>query len=662
MDVNTPNPQNGKEQNKFIIQTIKNLQKKANQESRHTDFATQEKYYFGNTGKATSKIENYCNIIKPIVDTKVTFVLDNHITTSVIPKNIHFATLDVINQMQDLADVLEDCKTKVFTRNSLDNFKEMVCRRGIMHNIGIAKVYWDVTLENGLGDVRIECVDSKYIWTDAHSKKINQATFVIQRVPMSTMDLKKKYPEFIEEIESIASGGIDNHATHGEQDYDKNRIISGQINDNVQQTFVDKNLIGGIGNTDKVIDVYECYLKDDTAFIPDTNDAEADKKIEEVMKANFKYPNGRCIIFAGSDLILEDKEMDNPFEDFNETISDTVFGLGGTIENLIYIQDRISRAYVRLQYLVGAYLSTIVLDGACGLNPMDIINQTAIMLSPQSLPQGYMPQVLTNNTLSEIQNLLAYIETLKENAKEVARINDMMMSGERQHGVNSGEMVTSLNESAMTSIRQIQRNFSDFMVRVTNKVIKLVKENYTNKRIIKLSSGDFAIFPVQDPNSPQKLPIQIQSLDGAVKNIEMNIDNGEFECEIISGTEIPKSRSSLSNLTMTFFQMGLFSGKYTGEEVELILRAFDYPNWRAIVSKIKGKEAQNAQNANAPLPPPPVEKINVGFKDLELYPEAQMEILKHYGINVQLPVNTVNPLINQNNQTPLNVNFGNNLK
>lgn len=662
MDVNTPNPQDGKEQNKFIIQTIKNLQKKANQDARHTDFGTQEKYYYGNTGKSASKVENYCNIVKPIVDAKVTFVLDNHITTSVIPKNIHFATLDAINQMQDLADVWEDCKVKVFRRNGLDTFKEMICRRGIMHNIGIAKIYWDETLENGLGDVRLESVDPKYIWTDAHAKKISQATFVIQRVPMSTMDLKKKYPEFIEEIESLASGGIDNHSMHGEQDYDKNRIISGKINDNVQQTFVDRNLIGGIGNADKVIDVYECYLKDDTIFIPDMNDSDSEQKIQEVIKSNFKYPNGRCIIFAGNELILEDKEMANPFEDFNETISDAVFGLGGTIENLIYIQDRISRAYVRLQYLVGAYMSSVVLDGACGLNPMDIINQTAIMLAPQSLPQGYMPQVLTNNTLSEIQNLLAYIETLKANAKEVARINDMMMSGERQQGVNSGEMVTSLNESAMTSIRQIQRNFSDFMVRVTNKVIKLAKDNYTNHRIITLSSGDFAIFPVQDPNSPQKLPIQIQSLNGAVKNIEMNIDNGEFECEVISGTDMPKSRNSLSNLTMTFFQMGLFSGKYPSEEVELILRAFDYPNWRAIVSKINDKEAQNAQNANAPLPPPPIEKINVGFKDLEMYPDAQIEILRHYGINAQSPINAVNPLINQNNQTPLNLNFGNNLK
>ena len=71
----------------------------------------------------------------------------------------------------------------------------------------------------------------------------------------------------------------------------------------------------------------------------------------------------------------------------------------------------------------------------------------------------------------------------------VARLNETMINGARQIGTTSADQVESLNESPMSSIRMIQKNFKNFLVEVGNKILKLIQEYYTENRIIEIASG-----------------------------------------------------------------------------------------------------------------------------------------------------------------------------
>jgi hypothetical protein len=171
------------------------------------------------------------------------------------------------------------------------------------------------------------------------------------------------------------------------------------------------------------------------------------------------------------------------------------------------------------------------------------------------------------------------------------------------------------------------------MVELTNEVVELIQLNYSVERIIKLTSGGYAQIPLrQDGQDGQGSQIRMINPESEeIRYIKGDLSLGEYECQIISGTELPKSKTMFSQLTMQLVNMGLFSGKMGVDEAELILKTNDYPNWRAIVGKLK---EMKDKELNAPPPPPPIEKIALGFKDLEFYPDAQIQLLKYYGIEI----------------------------
>jgi hypothetical protein len=80
-----------------------------------------------------------------------------------------------------------------------------------------------------------------------------------------------------------------------------------------------------------------------------------------------------------------------------------------------------------------------------------------------------------------------------------------MLSGERPTGVNSGQMVRDLVESPMSSIREMQRNFKNFLTDISNKAVVLVQLYYNQPRIIRMASG--TRFASMEPNEMGEMEI-----------------------------------------------------------------------------------------------------------------------------------------------------------
>jgi hypothetical protein len=395
-------------------------------------------------------------------------------------------------------------------------------------------------------------------------------------------------------------------------------IVSYDSTDEGGQAFTYGNKTDGLKGASESNKLIKLYLKDDSVMAPNKTDDTQDKEIKDFLR--FAYPNGRCIVISDdktNQVVFEDKEIDYPFgfplDNFSPLKLDGLDGKG-EVEDLIWIQNRITKAYARLRDLIAKYVSIICYDkGKIGTDESQWVNQYAMDIGNMT----NMPQILTNNTLGEIEELIKYIQLLKNDAKEKARVNDTMMSGAREPGTTSGEQVKALQEDPAAAIRAIQRNFRDYLVSVGNKVVALIQKYYTIDRIVKLTSGKNPGDPAFAKMSQGEVTL-LDRAGKAIKTIKTNEDT-KFEVEVCSGTELPRSRTEMAQLTTELAKNGVFGSIEDVDVKELILKSLDYDNWRAIVNIMRQKE----EEASKVSPTPPTDNIAVSFDKLPIWAQNQ---------------------------------------
>jgi hypothetical protein len=170
--------------------------------------------------------------------------------------------------------------------------------------------------------------------------------------------------------------------------------------------------------------------------------------------------------------------------------------------------------------------------------------------------------------------------------------------------------------------------------------VALIQKYYTVDRIIKLTSGKNEGDPVFAKMSQGEVTLMDRA-GKAIKTIKTNEDT-RFEIEMADGTELPRSRTEMAQLTTELAKNGVFGSIEDIDVKELILKALDYQNWRAIIQVMREKQKQV-------LPPSlPIDKLNTAFKDLP--PEVQIQILTSLGFTVQpiIPATVPTPAIGGN--------------
>lgn len=615
-----------------ILEHLEELKNKAVEENkkRHNDFKKYRDYYEG-----AYKDGNQLNIIKGIVDTKTTLVLDFEAVSSVVAKTKSFANLDQIQLMNSIADILNDCNTHVLKENDIDSIKRAVVQNSIVCGLGITETTWKQADDEELGDVSIISVDPLNYFPDTTAKKVNDCNYIFKKEIVSSITLKKDYPQFVEQIDK-AKIADDNEKK------DKLPAI-GAINTvgtdiSTTQIYADGKSPAGVSGNGKVsssknIVVWNAYLKDDSTFY--------DTKDEEKQELRFMYPYGRYIrwVEGAEDYILEDKPIDLPSGypfDVIETESD--------VKYLIETQKRIDKAYRKIRLLIGGYVSFLAHTPDADITDQEIIDQLTIEVD--SLGQM---EVVTNNTLDRLQTMIEYIKVLKEQAYEIARVNPSLISGQKQDGVDSGRMVSMLNESPMTAINEKQKLVKRFVITQGEKNITLIQMYYNVPRILRLAGGNFAYIqpqinkydengqPILDENGQPQVEvnpmIQIfkenaQKELEAIQTLEADLSVGEYEVDVVAGAQMPRSRAEKAQIYMQLAQMGKIPDTKTG--TELLLNALDIPDKTGILEAID-EQAQQIQNTAPPisLDPETAQKL---FKDMPL--ECQLQYLAQFGFQV----------------------------
>lgn len=624
--------------NKQLIEHVKKLYDAA-KPYQPTDLLKKcEQYYRGDFNGRDNIYNNY-NIVRPIIETKTTLILDSEPTMNVEPEVFSFSSIDQIHEFSDIADILNDGLKHVKRINKFDLLKQNFVRRSEKTGISIAKVFFNDELSKGLGDVCFQEVSPLDFFPDPSSSKIDDCNYITVRVMYSAITLKKKYPKMIEDIDRLSRNQGQNQERMKNKSAPNSAVTTFQAGSNVQQVYNSE----GFKNIDKVkdqIEVFECYLKDDSTFIKSHDDDSSENEFNEDQM--FMYPNGRVIIYSGDDVIFEDKAIDYPFgfpfRIFNIIETDSIWGQGD-IQPLMEIQDRINRAYWRIRDLVANYISCLLIDPRSGINKQNKLKNNFVFYGEYN-SAGASPlfQLMTNNTLDQLEAMLKYIEVLKNDAKQISRINDTILSGERERGVTSGQMVEALNESPLTSIRASQRNFEVFLTEIGNMAIVLMQLYYNVPRMIRMSKGQqFAVIPNRSDEMSgiklyeSKTDENGQRLIEQIKEIKGDLSLGDYEVKVVSGSELPRSRSATAQITMELARDGFFGDINDIDVKEMVLERLDYSNYRAIVSQMRAKQEEAAKQP-PPTPGSLVDKVALSFKDLPIF--AQDYLLSQLGVPI----------------------------
>jgi len=619
-------------QTELLIKHLEKLRKKAVQEQPTDDLKKYWNYYSGDKEDGKSEPTNRYNIIKGIVDTKCTLILDNEIVSTVMPRLKTFVDTQGLALQNDIADILRDINSFVLDHNNFEKIKSEVVLNKLVYGVGFSETVWEQDDDEKLGDIKINTLNPINCYPDASAKNVQDCNYFFYKESFSPITLKKKYPKYAKKMQTT----IEENKQSSDKEPTGIITLGNDSNTTQAYTYGDSN---GFKDNQKNITVWKCYLKDDSTFQAQETDDSAENGEAEL---KFRYPNGRLIVYVdgAKDYILEDKAIDYPFGFPIDSFSSSTISIWGnsSVKYLIDMQDRVNKAWERARYLVAAYLSLVTVDGHTMLEPEDLINQTIIKV--ENLSDGSFGQV-SNNTLSELKELREYIQDLKNNTYEIARVNPTMISGERPEGVNSGEQVVQLAQSPMLAIKEEQRHFKYFICEQGKKNIVLMQLFYNTPRMIRLTdSKQVAEIPAQiDTQDPanaglQQQPIQIheQKQDPekgiyyeAIRQIQGDLSIGEYDMQVIAGTEMPRSRTEKAQLTLQLAQQG-YLGTDKIDVAERVLTALDFPQRYQIIDKMR--EDMDAMSKNPP-PEPPTDKITVAFKDLPQ--AAQGEWLQQHG-------------------------------
>ena len=325
-------------------------------------------YYEGDfSDKDFQKLKNSCNIIKQIIDTKSTLALDSMMAATVIPAPMSMATIETLKEMEDVAALLDDSLKVVMKDNNIDAIKAQVMDDGLIFGLGVVEVVWDAD-EKAQGDVFARCIDPRKMKVEKSASDISDSAFLFIEQELSVYEVKQRYAvnpdgsineEIMEKIDKMAETKTEPQAKKEAQG-----VLSYNSTDGGGQAYTYG--VDGVKNAGKTVKLYRVYLKDDSTFLEEENDT--DSEVETKQTFRMQYPNGRYIVMSAKDsnkVIFEDKAIDYPFgypfSSFTPYKHRKLFGKS-EIADLMFVQDRINRAYIRVQTLVAKFVSIICYD------------------------------------------------------------------------------------------------------------------------------------------------------------------------------------------------------------------------------------------------------------------------------------------------------------
>ncbi len=119
--------------------------------------------------------------------------------------------------------------------------------------------------------------------------------------------------------------------------------------------------------------------------------------------------------------------------------------------------------------------------------------------------------------------------------------------------------------------------------------------------MIRINQGkEFALVPTtptqeEVEQGAPKEPIQIfDRMGNLIKEIKADLSIGEYEVDVESVSEIPRTRAQIAQLTQQLAQAGVFGDPNSLEVKDKVLTDLDYPGRRGIIEELREQQEKMA--------------------------------------------------------------------
>lgn len=373
---------------------------------------------------------------------------------------------------------------------------------------GMMRVGWDPKKYNGMGEITAKSVDPYDIFVDPNATTFDNAQYLIYRTKLPLTVIADTY----------------DNGSKVKSDFE-------YFNDNSSRETLTKHQ----RKEDTIATVYEEW-----------------HKVKEGM---------RLRVFA-SGILLEEKI--NPFElnerfpfipFFNYKLTGELWGYS-ELANLESLQKENNK----IRSLIVENLSTMssgqwIVDTTAGIEKGQITSRPGQVIYKS--PAGKVEKVQGLNLPSALYEQLGQIQQSMEYNSGIHPISFGISPG----SVTAGTSLSILTENAQTRIRGKLRNFEDSLTEVGEWFVSLIRQFYTEPRVIKLSGDEGFQFEYFDGSS-----LRQEQEDEEGKKTTLLVD---FDVNVIPGSSLRVNRSARYQQAMEMYNAGALDPETLIEKSEI---------------------------------------------------------------------------------------------
>lgn len=506
---------------------------------------------------------------------------------------------------------------------------------------------------DGQPEIQFNSKDPFYQYPDPSAEDCNKkCKFWVEAEPVDIEVLKKDYPD---KAQYIKPDVID--LTAGDKsNIDKVRFKSPVDN----RTFLDSNTGFDLTDRNQALKI-TCYIgpeeyeteedehgsqdpiADSNSLQPGTSNPLGDSSLTasaplegyspQAEEKTPKCANGRKIVIA-SGMVLFNGE--NPYDDkkfpyiglSNYILPREFWGIS-EIEQLMgpnKIYNKVISFTLDVLTLMGNPIW--VVDTTSGIDADNLFNRPGLVVEKEP-----GTEVRRESGVELQPYVLPLLDRVKQLFDGLSGAKDITRPVENNQ-VTAASAITALQEAAQTRLRLKSRHMDAFLQQMGQMYAERVMQFYTAPQVFRLTGEDggfkFFKFHVQDVLDPEGNPVNDEHGNprkkGVIRNYVQNQQsgkisedleateyeiNGKFDVRVSTGSSLPFAKNETADKAIKLYTLAPPPQGGVIDDEEL-LKQLDYPNYEAVLQRVKEKKAAMmeqmkamAQQQGAGKPPPP---------------------------------------------------------
>jgi hypothetical protein len=513
--------------------------------------------------------------IWPIIASMVAWMTDQRPTTEVTP------TIPPFSPTADFYDKIAEHMNAVlkasFQGNMLDAEIERILWDVFTYQVAYTKTTWEPWLADGLGDSAFRRIDPFTIYPDPFAKKQDDANYWVEAKIMSLDDLDRAWPGSAARVMPGTTEDIDESPHRIDDTITQNspRVNLAPMGTATYSRFGDSARGQGQNvKDDPTVVVLEAWIR--------TSEIITDKDDDRLEDGNARVVDRwKCIVTCGNTVLMHEFADDiygHPTHPYDKMVMfDTGEWYGpGLVQLLTSPQESINRMLANIEQNIMLVGNPILYEGARANNVTKTNRPGQRIKGVRRDEVGWLePPTLHPDML----NLITYYEGKIETISGLSAI----VRGFAPEGRNSGDVMSSVQDSAFVRVRATLRNLERMLRGVTQKMTANIAEFYTEPRMIALAGDD-----------ADKTRIAIKS-----RHFYKLADEGEdatplrFTVMADAGSEHPTSRGARQSQSERLFALGAI------DEIE-VLKANRWPNYKEVAARVMEGKAMAGEIGKAP--------------------------------------------------------------